>query len=122
RHHLPAEEDGVAVRQTSKIVVLADVAMLPQDLAVPVVFAKQAAAAAHMLWAFRQPSGPEQIAAVEKISVGAVDQRMLPLVQNLAALADDGGRLAVERREQRHARRHPVRIAMEQSEIAVTHA
>ena len=121
RHHLPAEEDGVAVRQPAEIVVLADVPVLPQHLAVPVVFAKQPAAAAHVLRAFGQPAGPEQIAVVEQIGVGAVDQRMLPLVQHVAAQADDIGRLAVQRREQRQPRRRAMRIANQKPEIAVTH-
>ena len=62
RHHLPAEEDGVAVRQPAEIVMLADVLVLPQHLAVPVVFAEQPAAAAHVLRPFGKPAGPQQIA------------------------------------------------------------
>ena len=68
--------------------MLADVAVLPQHLAVPVVFAEQPAAAAHVLRPFRQAARPEQIAVLEQVRVGAVDQRMLPLMQHVAAQAD----------------------------------
>ena len=81
--------------------MLADVAVLPKHLAVPVVFAHQPTAAAHVLRPFLQPTGPEQVSVLEQIGVGAGDQRMLPLMQNVAAHADQIRRSTVDRREQR---------------------
>jgi hypothetical protein len=74
-----------------------------------------------MLRAFRQPASPEQIAVFQKIGVGAIHQRMRPLVQHVAAQADDVGRLAVQRREQSQTRRRAMLVANQKSEIAVTH-
>jgi len=81
--------------------MLADVAVLPKNLAAPVVFAQQPTAAAHVLRPFGQATGPEQVSVLEQIGVGTGDERVLPLMQHVAAHADEIGRSTVDRREQR---------------------
>src|SRR5262245_2026470 len=54
RDLLPPEKDRVSVRKATKIVVLADVSMLPHHLAIPVIFPQQTSAPAHVLRAFRK--------------------------------------------------------------------
>src|SRR5215831_1585126 len=101
--------------------MLADMPMLPHHLAVPVVLTQQAAATAHVLRAFGEPAGPEQIAILQKMTVRTVRQEVVPLVHDLAAQADQIRGLAVNGGEQRESCRRPMLVIGEKPEITVAH-
>src|SRR5262249_13738086 len=100
--------------------MLADVSMLPDDLAIPVILAQQPASPANLLRSFRESAGPEQVSVVQQMPIH-VWYWMIPLVQHLATQADQQCGSSVQRREESVTCGRSILITDMDAEITMPH-
>src|SRR5215813_9076007 len=100
--------------------MLPDVTVLPNGIAAPVIFSQQPTTSTHVVRSFGEPASPKQIAVLQKLGIRAVDQRVIPLVNDIAAQIDQICRPTIEGRIQRIARRCPVLAIKECPKSRVT--
>src|SRR6185437_10230064 len=101
--------------------MLSNVLVLPHNSSGPIVFAQQATPTAHTLRSFGQPSRPKKVSVVQKVGVVPRGQWMLPLVNDVASIANQVRRRAMQRGKQCVARSGPFVIANIYAKFARTH-